>query len=163
MPQFDPAVWSPQFVWLIISFIALYLLMARVALPRVSDVLEEREHKINDSLRRAEILREDAEAAVASYERTMAEARAKAQETLRRAREETAAEAAEHHARLSERLNAEITAAEARIADARDSAVAGLHDMAVDVAEAASSRLLGGKVERKKVTAAVSSVLERAS
>ena len=61
MPQFDPAVWSPQLIWLAISFVALYFLMSRVALPRISDVLEEREFKISDALRKAEGLRDDAE------------------------------------------------------------------------------------------------------
>ncbi|MCW5700288.1 MAG: F0F1 ATP synthase subunit B' [Rhodospirillales bacterium] len=163
MPQFDPSVWSPQFVWLIICFVALYLLMARVALPRVSEVLEEREHKINDNLRKAERLKESAEAAVAAYERTMAEARAKAQDTLKKVRDEIAAQAAERNAQLSERLNAETSAAEARISEAREKAVASIHEVAVDAASAATQRLLGGRIDKKAVIAAVDSAMEKTS
>ena len=57
MPQFDPSFWSPQIVWLIISFVVLYYLMWRFVLPRLNEILEEREFRINDSLRRAESLK----------------------------------------------------------------------------------------------------------
>ena len=58
MPQFDPSVWPPQLIWMVITFVALYFLMSRVALPRITDVLEEREFKINDALRKATGLKE---------------------------------------------------------------------------------------------------------
>jgi F-type H+-transporting ATPase subunit b len=163
MPQFDPAVWSPQVVWLAISFVALYLLMTKIVLPRLSDVLEEREHKINENLRRAEILREDSEVAVAEYERTMSEARSEAQETLRAVREKIAKEAAERHAELGRHLQADVAAAEARIFEAREKAEEGIRDMAVDVAAAAAERLLGARVTKKAVTTAVDAVMEKSS
>src|SRR5512143_2540561 len=112
MPQFDPAVWTPQLVWLAISFIVLYLLMAKVALPRVTEVLEEREERINESLRKAEMLRLRAEDAIAAYERTIADVRAKAAEEVRTAREQAAAASAQRGAELSDRLAREIGAAE---------------------------------------------------
>ena len=92
MPQFDPAVWMPQLIWLAITFLMLYLLMSKVALPRVSEVLDEREERINESLRKAERLKLHAEDAIASYEKTITDVRANAAEVLREAREEAAAD-----------------------------------------------------------------------
>lgn len=158
MPQFDPAVWPPQLVWLAISFVILYLLMARVALPRVADVLEEREFRINDGLRKAEALKEQAEDAVAAYEKMMADARAKAQEQIRSVRERAAAEAAERNAELTERLTNLIAQSEARIASAREDALANVRTIAVDVAEAVAARLIG-KVDTGSVRTAVDAVL----
>ncbi len=158
MPQFDPAVWSPQLVWLAISFVVLYLLMSRVALPRVAQVLEEREFRINESLRKAEALKEQAEDAVAAYEKMMADARAKAQEQIRSVRERAAEEAADRNAELTERLSAHIAEAEARIAKAREDAVANVRDIAVDVAEAVIARLIG-KADARSVAGAVDTVL----
>ena len=159
MPQFDPAVWTPQLVWLAISFIVLYVLMAKVALPRVTEVLEEREERINESLRRAEMLRLRAEDAIAAYERTIADVRAQAAEEVRMAREQAAADSAERNARLSERLMREIGAAEERIHGARAAAIAGLRDVAITVSGAAVERLVGQRVDAKAVASVVDAVL----
>lgn len=163
MPQFDPTQWPPQIVWLAITFVVLYVLMSRVAIPRITEVIEERERRINDNLRRAEHLKQDAEDAMAAYEKMMAEARAAAQQVVRQARERIAEEAAQRNAELSERLSAEIAAGEARIAEAKAKAIAGVRDVAVDLAATASARLLGGRVEKKRIAPAVDSVLKEVS
>lgn len=160
MPQFDSAYFSPQLVWLALTFGLLYLLMAKVALPRIGQILEERERRINDNLRKAETLKQQAEAAVAAYEKRMADARAKAQETVREIREQMAAEAAERHEQLNERLAAEIAEGEARIAEARAKAVASVRDMAVEVAAAATARLIGRHVDESVVAGTVDKVLQ---
>lgn len=160
MPQFDPAVWVPQLIWLAITFGVLYLLMAKVALPRVSQVLEEREERIGESLHKADRLKSHAEQAVAAYEKTMADVRQKAVEEVRIAREQAAAEAAAQHAELSERLAQDIAAAEHRIHQARAAAIAGLRDVAITVSGTAVERLLGTGVEPAAVAAAVDSTMK---
>ena len=79
MPQLDVTSYLPQLVWLAISFVALYFLMAKLALPRIADVLEERSKRREDNLARAEELQAEAEAAAEAYERVLAEARGTAQ------------------------------------------------------------------------------------
>jgi F-type H+-transporting ATPase subunit b len=159
MPQFDPAVWMPQLVWLAITFLALYLLMSKVALPRVSEVLEEREERINESLRKADLLKLHAEEAIAAYEKTVADVRANAAQVLQEAREEAAAESAKQNAELGERLAAEIRAAEERINHAREVAITGLRDVAISASGAALERLIGQRVEEGILTSAVDAVL----
>jgi|APTNR8051073442_1049403.scaffolds.fasta_scaffold02446_12 F-type H+-transporting ATPase subunit b len=160
MPQFDPAVWVPQLIWLAITFGVLYLLMAKVALPRVSQVLEEREERIGESLRKADRLKAHAEQAIAAYEKTMADVRQKALEEVRAAREEAASEAAARHAELNDRLARDLAAAEQRIHQARSAAIAGLRDVAVTVAGAAVERLLGQRVDPGAVASAVDATLK---
>lgn len=159
MPQFDPAVWEPQLVWMAITFVVLYLLMSKVALPRVGEVLEEREQRINLSLRRAEDLKAKAEDAVAEYERTIADVRAKAADEVRGAREQAMAKATEQHEELAARLADEVSAAEERIHQARSAAIAGLRDLASVVAGAAVERLIGQKIEPAAVNTAVDACL----
>ena len=160
MPQFDPSVWSPQIIWLIVSFCVLYYLMSRFILPRLNEILEEREFRISDSLRRAENLKQEAEEAVAAYEKTMADARAKAQQQVQASHERAERLAAERHAELGERLSDELAAAEARIAAARAEAVAGVREMAADVAGMAVEKLIGARPTADRVLAAIDDTLK---
>jgi F-type H+-transporting ATPase subunit b len=45
MPQLDFSTFSPQLIWLVITFLGLYLLMSRVALPRIGGVIEQRQSR----------------------------------------------------------------------------------------------------------------------
>ncbi len=155
MPQLDPAVFTPQLVWLAITFVVLYLAMARGALPRISEVLEARQNKIAHDLDEATTLRNDAEAVLAEYEAAMAKARSDGQAMLARAAEESAGRAAERHTELGERIAGQLAEAEASIARAKAGALAGIDAMAGDIARAAAEKLIGATVDEAEVKAAL--------
>src|SRR5579863_6288663 len=123
MPQLDFHTFVPQLVWLAISFVLLYVLMSRVGLPRVRAAIEGRRHHLDGDLGRAAALKEEAEAALAAYQKTLADARAAAQDTLRQTGERLAAEAAKRQQELSAKLAEQIAAAEARVAAGKDQAL----------------------------------------
>ena len=160
MPQFDPSTYSPQIVWLVITFTVLYLAMAKLALPRIGEVLEERQRRIDDDLKKAEGLKNEAEAAEEAYTRMIAEARAAAQDEVRKVREDAAAQASQRQADLAARLAGDIQKAEDRIAGAREKAIAGLRDMAADVAGMAVERLIGEKPADDAVSGAVDKAMK---
>ena len=78
MPQLDFGDYAPQLVWLAITFGIMYLLMARVALPRIATVLEERRDRIANDLAQADQLRRETDQAIAAYEKALADAKARA-------------------------------------------------------------------------------------
>lgn len=155
MPQLAPETFAPQLVWLAITFALLYLAMWKLALPRIAEILEGRQERINSDLTKAERLKAEAEEALAAYEKTMAEARGEAEAMLRKTSRELAAEAAARHAELTRRLAQQAKATEARIDEATKAAVANIRDVAVEAAAAATLRLIGVEVEEAKARAAV--------
>src|SRR5271157_3555225 len=95
MPQLDFSTFPSQLFWLAVVFVVLYLLMARIGLPKVGAVIAERKAKAAGDLDQASRMKAEAEAVMAAYERSLADARAQAQATLRAAIERFNAEAAE--------------------------------------------------------------------
>jgi len=160
MPQFDPTFFAPQLFWLALTFITLYALMTTVALPKIGAVLDERQRKIDDNLDKAAQLKAEAEAAVAAYEKALAESRAHAHSVIKEASDRLAHEADERNRALAAKLAEQIKAGEARIAQAKDKALANVRDVALDVAAAAISRLVGSAAEPARLETAVAAALK---
>lgn len=78
LPQLNANDFAPQLFWLAITFALLYVIMSRVALPRIGSVLEERKDKIQRDLATAERLKGETEKALEAYEKALADARANA-------------------------------------------------------------------------------------
>jgi F-type H+-transporting ATPase subunit b len=159
MPQFDPTWYPAQLFWLLVCFVALYLLLSRMAMPRLGEVLHERQRKIDDNLDKAAELKAEADAALAAYDKALADSRAKAHDILRANNEAIAAQAAQRQKELGERLTEQIKAGEANIAAAREQALGQVRELAIDVANAATTRLTGFALEEAAVSKAVASTL----
>ena len=159
MPQLDPTHFASQVFWLVVTFIALYVLMWKVALPRVSAVLRERQERIDDDLEKAGRLKAEAEAVLKAYEEAMAEGRAKAQIALREAAERCAKEAAEAQAQASARLDRETADAERRIEAAKRAALDGVRQVAAEAARDAAAKLVGADVSERDAEDAAGRVL----
>jgi F-type H+-transporting ATPase subunit b len=155
MPQFDTSTFPQQLVWLAISFIVLYWLMARLALPRVAEVLEKRRHRVDGNLDKAARLKAEAEAVMAAYEKALAEARHQAQLTMKETTERLAAESAERHRHLAAEIAERTAAAERRIAAAKTAAMAEVRGIAADLARSTAARFTGLEVDAVAAGAAV--------
>ena len=159
MPQLDYHTFVPQLVWLAITFALLYVLMSRLALPKVRAAIEGRRHHLDRDLGRAAALKEEAEAALAAYQKTLADARAAAQETLRVTGERLAAEAAERQRQLAATLAEQIAAAEERIAAGKEQALGEIRGIAAEVGGAVVEKLTGAAPNAAAMTTAVGHAL----
>lgn len=160
LPQLDASTYSAQVVWLVITFVILYVLMAKVALPRIGEVLEERQNKIDDNLAKAEELKAQSDAAREAYETSLSDARAKAHDAIREVKDKAAAEAAERQSALNDKLKAQIAESEQAITEARDEALTGIKDVAIEVASSVVEKLVGEAPKEASVNGAVEAALK---
>jgi len=160
MPQLAFETFIPQLVWLTLVFLALYVLMARVALPRIGSVIEGRQARIAGDLNEAAQLKAQTDTAIQDYEAALASARAKAhgiaQETRNRLSDETERQRAE----IEANLDAKIAEAESTIAATKSDALKNVRNVAVDVTEAIVTELLKEGADKAAIESAVDAELK---
>jgi F-type H+-transporting ATPase subunit b len=162
MPQLDLSRFPSQIFWLAITFTVLYLIMSKVALPRIGEVLEARADRIGGDLDRASSLKAEADRIRAAYEKALADSRTKAQDVGRVAEASLAQENAVRQSALNADLAVRLRDAEARIAAAKGAAMANLAGVAAETAALAVERVAGVKVDPAEAAGAAQAALARA-
>jgi len=160
MPQLAIETFASQLVWLAITFVVLYLIMAKVVIPRIGGIMEDREQRIRSDLDKAEQLKADTDRAIADYEAKLAEARANAGEMIAGMKAEANAEIDKRRAEIDAELESRQADAEQQIAAQRDAALGSLNDVASSVASALVEKLGGSAPADDRVTSAVQSARE---
>jgi F-type H+-transporting ATPase subunit b len=160
-PPFQKDTFASQLIWITLAFAALYLLMSRVALPRVDSIIAARRQRIEGDFAEAERLKGESDAALAAYEKSLADARSRAQALANETREREAAAADAARKALDTKLNAQIADAEKAIAARRSAAMTNVQSIAVDAAGAIVQRLIGSTPASGEVETAVADVLKR--
>jgi F-type H+-transporting ATPase subunit b len=159
MPQLNVNDFMPQLFWLAIWFIILYVVMAKVALPRIAVAIDARRQRRDDDLARAARLKAEADEASAAFQRTMSQARADAQAVLKQTSDRLAAESAERQHALAAQLAEQIAAAERQIAATKEEALAEVRGIAIDVGRSVVEKLTGSAPDPARLGAAVDSRL----
>ncbi len=154
-PPFDSTTFSSQLLWLAITFGLFYYLMSKVALPRISSILETRSDRIAQDLEEANRLKEESDAAIAAYEQELAEAKSRAHGIAQEARDTAKAELETKRAGVEADLADKISEAEKRIADIKSKAMKEVGAIAQDTTEALVSQLLGGKISKADIAFAI--------
>jgi F-type H+-transporting ATPase subunit b len=160
-PPFEAQHFPSQLFWLALTFILLYALMARIALPRIAGIFAERSRLIGDDLAAANRFKEQSEAANAAYQKSLADARARAQAIAKETHDQQAAAAAANNKLLEAQLNEKLAAAEQSIASTRTAAMGNVSSIAAETASAIVERLIGSAPSQGDVAAAVADVSKR--
>jgi F-type H+-transporting ATPase subunit b len=146
---------------LALTFILLYVLMAKIALPRIGSILAERSKRIAEDIGAAQRLKERSDAAHAAYEKALADARGRAQGIANETREREGAAAEETNKRLEAELHERLAAADQSIAGKREAAMANVGSIAAETASAIVERLIGKAPPAHEVAAAVQQSTKR--
>ncbi|MCY4607783.1 MAG: hypothetical protein OXD40_04170 [bacterium] len=158
MPQLEFWHFLPQFFWLAVCFVFLYVIMAFVALPRIGRVLTDRQHRIEQDLDGAEKARADAERARLEYEGSLEEARGRARSIIGEAVQQAAEDGDRSLEALDRETGRELEDAQRSIDEARAAALANLEGVAVEAARLATRRLTGADVSDEDALKALAAV-----
>src|SRR5260221_13187171 len=159
-PPFDSSTFASQLVSLVIAFVALYLIVSRIALPRVGSVIDARQDAIEGDLAAAQKLKDESDAALKAYESDLAAARSRAQAISNETREKLNAASEAERKTLEERLSVKLADAEKQIAATREAAMSNVRGIASDAAIAIVQRLAGLAPDRRSVNKAVDASLK---
>jgi F-type H+-transporting ATPase subunit b len=159
-PPFESSTFASQLVSLVIAFVALYIIVSRIALPRVGALIDARHNRIEGDLAEAQKLKDESEAALKAYEADLAAARSKAQAIGAETREKLNAASEAERKTLEDRLAAKLADAEKTIAATRATAMSNVRGIAADAASAIVQRLTGTTPDGSTVASAVDASLK---
>ena len=158
MPQLDFSTFLPQLVWLAITFSVLYLIMVKVAIPRIGGAIEDRQNKIANDLDLAQSMKADTDRAIAAYEQALAEAKSKAHGIAQETRDRLAAEIDAERAKVDTQIAEKLADADLAIAAAKDKALMEVNEIASDVTGQIVTDLTGKKASAAAVKKAVAAI-----
>jgi F-type H+-transporting ATPase subunit b len=159
-PPFQKDTFASQLVSLLIAFVALYLIVSRIALPRVGSIIDARQDAIEGDLAEAQRLKDQSEAALKAYESELAAARSRAHAIGTETREKLNAASEAERKILEQQLTAKLSEAEKSIASTRQAAMSNVRGIAADAAAAIVQRLTGVAPEAAAVNSAVDASLK---
>lgn len=161
LPQLDLTTFASQIFWLALSFVVLYFIISRIAAPKIGGVIEEREARIKGDLDAAADAKKASEAAIAGYEKALADARGRAAKLSEEIRGKVAAEANARTEAAEKQLASDMQKAEGRIAEMRSGALARLSTIARDTAADIVQKLTGDNAPAAELDAAVGAALKK--
>jgi len=154
MPQLDFSTWGNQIFWLVITLVVIYLILSRVALPRIASVLAERQGTITNDIAAAEDLKAKAQEAEAAYDKALIDARAEAGRIVAETKAGIQADLDKAIATADTKIAAKAAEGEKVIAEIRTGALDNVKVVAKDTAKEIVAAM-GGKADAKSITAAV--------
>jgi F-type H+-transporting ATPase subunit b len=159
MPQLDFSTFPNQIFWLLVTLVIIYLVLSRVALPRIGSVLAERKGTITNDLAAAEELKQKAVQAEAAYQNALTTARVEAAKIVAAAKADIQKDLDKATAKADADIAVKTAESEAAIAEIRAGSAEAVKAVALDTVSALVAAL-GGTVDAKAVTAAVTARLK---
>ena len=155
LPQLNVQDMAPQLIWLALTFLALYFVLSRITLPRISSVLDERKNRIERDIAEGERLNGETQNAIAEYEQKLADARRKADSVVKENRDSVAADLETKRLAAEAEDQARMTAAEERINAMKADAMTQVATISTETAQELIKSLIGSDVSAEEVRRAM--------
>jgi F-type H+-transporting ATPase subunit b len=155
LPQLHAPDFAPQLFWLAVTFVLLYWIMAKIALPRIGEVIEERKDRIQRDLAAAERLKGETDKALAGYEKALSDARTNASSIARQTRDSLNAEVDKERKSVEDQLAKKLADAETSINATKEKALASVNEIAGDTVTAIVSTLSNANASKEEIDRAL--------
>jgi len=155
MPQLNPEFWISQIVWLILTFGALYIVLSKVILPKISDNLESRRSQILENIEIAEKQREESEEKVKEFEKIILNSKLEAKNLFNEARQKVLEDVDKKRSELEKSIEAEIVSAEKEIQSLNSNSLENIKKIATDTSGDLISQLIGQEVDKNIISSIV--------
>jgi len=155
MPQLNFETWPNQIFWLLVALVIIWVVVAKIAVPRLGGVLAERKGTIGKDLAAAEELKSKAKAAEGAYTAALESARVEAAKIIAATKAEIKKTLDAATAEADVKIAAKAAESEKRIAEIRAGAEAAVAEVARETA-GALVQALGGSADAAAIEAAVS-------
>ena len=153
MPQLDFSTFLPQIFWLFISLSFLYIVLSRYALPRVSDVIEERKDIIAQDIDSAKEYSEESEKAIEELNLKLSEAKTSSQNLINKSIQDIKENSEIKKSSLIKEINNEISEAEGEIKEKKETALAEISSISESLAIEMLESLSVGEIDKGKIAA----------
>ena len=161
MPQLDPEFWISQIFWLTLTFGALYLILSKLILPKISANLEFRKSQIQENIGAAEKQRESSESKLKEYDEIILKSKLKAQVILKDTREKVLREINSKKEVLDKQIEEEIKKAEKEIEKLKKDAPEKINKIAIETSSELLKKLIGAEVNNSSISAIVGDLSKR--
>ena len=153
MPQLDFSTFLPQIFWLFISLSFLYIVLSRYALPRVSDVIEERKDIIAQDIDSAKEHSEESEKAIEELNLKLSEAKTSSQNLINKSIQDIKEDSEIKKSSLIKEINNQISEAEGEIKEKKETALAEISSISESLAIEMLESLSVGEIDKGKIAA----------
>ena len=161
MPQFDPTWYASQIFWVLLTFSALFFVMTRFIVPKLSGTIDERDKKIDNDLKTADQLKTEAEHALAEYQKAIAAANERSKETLAQTYDQIIQTMKEKEKAFTDKMNEKIAESEKVLQAEKKQAVSSLKNVSRVLTQDIIKKLVDMNIDSKDIKQKISSLSEK--
>ena len=161
MPQLNPEFWISQIFWLTLIFGALYVLLAKFILPKISNNLETRKSQIVENIEAAEKQREDSDQKIKDYENIINEAKIEAKNIFNQDREKISKNINNKKESLKKEIDEEIKKAETEILDLKNKSPEKINKIAIETSADLIKQIIGAEINKSNISAIVGDISKK--
>ena len=161
MPQLNPEFWISQIVWLVITFGALYVILSKVILPKISNNLESRRSQILENIEIAEKQREESEEKLKEFDKIILNSKLEAKNLFNEARQKVLKEIDIKRSEMEKNLEEEISSAEKEIQSLNNNSTENIKKIATETSLSLIQQLIGEEINKESISSVVNGLTNK--